>query len=321
LVNTPESNDWPPAKHGRTGAEKTLYEAKVDLHKQQEINKFTAGRNLDAQIARDKATFDAENAEKKADADAKLALDKAFVEAVFEVAKGAIDRARSGAESVRSAAAAIMVIYTGVLGVAFSVTDRPLPPRGFLAAFFLGLAIVLSTFYLAYQSKRDDKVDVPKFGEDDDPYAVGQKLSRAFVLWNRSGASGGRYPLRASVAALAVAIFFLPAPFITFSGNEVSGSAPPSGIHWPKLPKLKHGTDATLANTLYTAKVSERADRRKAEIQASKVVTTGRDWAWIGAGLGGLLAVGLLPLIIGGLVDRDQYTTPNDKLPTPMAEE
>lgn len=76
---------------------------------------------------------------------AKIALEKSFVDHIFDVAKGSIDRARAGAEKVQTAATAIAGLYTTVLGVSFSVTEKPLPGRGLIAPIFLGAAIVAST--------------------------------------------------------------------------------------------------------------------------------------------------------------------------------
>jgi hypothetical protein len=59
-----------------------------------------------------------------------------FHESMLEVAKGGIDPARQGADAIRTAAAAVGVIYTGVLGLAFSA-DHPLPVRGLSPAVFL----------------------------------------------------------------------------------------------------------------------------------------------------------------------------------------
>lgn len=322
MVNTEEFGDWPPAKEGDADAAKTLYAGKVEAHKQEEIDR--AGKLLDEEIADRAADRDAGIADKKADLDAKLAIDKAFVDGVITVAQGSLDRARAAATFVQAAATAIVGLYAGALTVSFSATDRPLPPRGFLAAFFLAVAVVLATIYVAYFSKFADDTDPPEITENDGPHEAGMKVARAFVKWNRSGAMQRRYWLRASVIALAVGLMFLPAPFITFSANEVSGSAPPSAIAWPSPPPIKDAKQADLENTLYTAQVAETAARRNADIQASKVVTSGRDWLWIGIGVPlGLLVIFLLPLGIKALVGEgsDQPGGNNGPLPTPMLHE
>jgi len=54
--------------------------------------------------------------------------------------------------TVQKAAAAIAALYTPLLGVVFSVNDNPLPSRGVIPVLFLGLAILSSTAYLAYQT-------------------------------------------------------------------------------------------------------------------------------------------------------------------------
>ena len=73
-----------------------------------------------------------------------------FFKAIYEVQKGSIDRVRSGAEFVEKAAAGILAVYSAVLGVVFSVSDKaPLPVRGLIPAIFLALALVLAAFFLA----------------------------------------------------------------------------------------------------------------------------------------------------------------------------
>jgi hypothetical protein len=66
-----------------------------------------------------KKRTDAEIASAQADRDAALALDQSFYEAVFDVAKGSIDRARASADFVQKGASAVVAIYGAVLGVAF----------------------------------------------------------------------------------------------------------------------------------------------------------------------------------------------------------
>src|SRR5688572_10067084 len=55
-----------------------------------------------------------------------FALEQKLHETLFTVATGAVERARSGAQFVQTAASAIGVLYTGVLAVIF-VSETPVP--------------------------------------------------------------------------------------------------------------------------------------------------------------------------------------------------
>jgi hypothetical protein len=76
-----------------------------------------------------KKRTDQEIARAKAERDADLGVEEEYYKAVFEVAKGSIDRARSFAETVQKATGAIITLYTAILALAFSVSERPLPGR------------------------------------------------------------------------------------------------------------------------------------------------------------------------------------------------
>ncbi len=83
-----------------------------------------------------------------------FALEQKLHETLYTVATGSIDRARSGAQFVQTAASAIGVLYTGVLAVIF-VSDTPVPARGFIPTLFLAASIGLATAYLAFVNKMD----------------------------------------------------------------------------------------------------------------------------------------------------------------------
>jgi hypothetical protein len=84
-----------------------------------DLEKVRYGAELQLHTARAAA----DQALEKAEADTDFALVKSFHEALLDVSKASITRATTGAESVRTAAAAIGVIYTGVLGLTFSVGE------------------------------------------------------------------------------------------------------------------------------------------------------------------------------------------------------
>src|SRR5580765_4158084 len=142
---------------------------------QEEFNKQLDLANLEVR----KKRTDAEIANAKADRDAALASNQKFYEAVFDVAKGSIDRARESADFVQKGASALVAIYGAVLGVAFSVSDRPLPARGIIPAFFLGLAVVCASYFIAWLPDADAKADeADATGE-----TQGEKLANTFITW------------------------------------------------------------------------------------------------------------------------------------------
>lgn len=198
-----------------------------------------------------------EIARKKALTDADLALQQEYYKAVLEVGKGSIERARSSAEIVQKSSAAIVTLYTGVLALAFSVTDNPLSEKALFSTVLLGLAIVLSTAFLAYVPSPGDS-DTPDSAGDEQQ--LGERLTNMFVRWNRDVALNRGHLLRASVIALAGAVLLLPAPFIAIGAKE----GPRTEVKWPTPPA--EGDDVRLTSILYKAQVAEAAERRKAPV-------------------------------------------------------
>src|SRR5262245_3872547 len=94
-----------------------------------------------------------------ADRAAARALELEYYKGVLEVAKGSIERARGAAEFVQKASGGIGVIYAAILGVAFSVSERPLPSRGVLPAIFLGISVVCATYFLAWLPTREPRAE------------------------------------------------------------------------------------------------------------------------------------------------------------------
>jgi hypothetical protein len=188
---------------------------------------------------------------------------------------------------VQKAAGTIATLYTGVLALAFSVSERPLPIRGLAAPVLLGLAIVLSTVYLAYLTPGRD-VNLPK-PHSNWRVATMRRLA-FFVEWTRAGAMNRRYWLHASVIALAFAIALLPAPFVAIAGSsEDARDAAREARAWPPAP----GGEAELAEILYAAQVSEAAALRDA---AAELIEDGAEWPWRAASGGGAVLALLVPL-------------------------
>jgi hypothetical protein len=251
-----DQDSWPdPAPQSEEQAQ-ALYAAKLEARK----------KRTDQEIGR-----------AASDAAADTALNQSFFQGILDVAKGSIDRARASADFVQKAAAAIGAIYTTILGVSFSVADRPFPSRGLPAAIFLGVAIVCSTYFLAWldptESKRQDDI------LDDAPpgTSLGWRRVRFYVRWNRHASRDRAKWLRASVVALAAAIALLPAAFIPI--GHVASHAP---THWPAAKDAAPSEPVALRAILYQAQVTQAAN------PATSAATGRLDWIWwvIAAGLG-----------------------------------
>lgn len=267
-----DRHGWPtsstPRNETPSDFDKALDNAKLEVRK----------KRAEEEIARAQAERAVDNA-----------VEQAYYSAVIDLAKGAVDRARASAETVQKAAAAIVTLYTGLLTAAFVAASHPLPFRGVFAAVLLGLAVALSTWFLAYLPDPDkpeqDPADVGPQG-----LSLNDQTVRTFVLWTRRSALSRGYPLRASVLALAASLFFLPAPFVQKGTTQSSTTT----ATWPTVPKQPQ--DAELKKILYTAQVTEAAEQHKAA-----VADEGNETFWWTAFLIALGAVFLGPLI-GSLI-------------------
>jgi hypothetical protein len=243
-------------------------------------------KRTDQEIASAKALQDGNIEREKAKRDSDLVVEQEYYKAVLEVAKGSIDRARASAETVQKASAAIVTLYTGVLALAFSVADNPLPAKALFAAIMLGVAICLSTGFLAYVPDPDPKEERGAETGVRERAPVGERLTSMFVRWTRRAAlQRGRW-LRGSVVALAGAVALMPAPFVTIGGKERDGT----DVAWPKV-SSKAGSDPELQKIVYTAQVAEAADQRKAPLAEDEL-----KWPWWA--LAGTTAFATLAVIV-----------------------
>jgi len=239
-------------------------------------------KRTDAEVARSQAALDAGIARSQADAEANIAAKAQFSSAIIDVGKGALERARGSADTVQKAGATMVTLYTAVLAVAFSVSERPLPTRGLIPAILLGVAIALSTGFVAYLPRPGEKPrDVP-----DGPIPI-EQLPDTFVAWTSDAALARRKWLRASVVALGIAVFFLPAPFIALHHNTAS----PPASDWP-TPANIGTSDTALEQIVYKAQVDEASKRHTAPVADDK-----NNGAWWWAFGGALLAIAVIPQI------------------------
>jgi hypothetical protein len=256
----------------------------------------------DVDLARAEAAADREL--EKIEATSDFSLNQAFHQGLMDVEKGSIDRATAGAESVRNAAAAIGVIYTGILGLAFSVGDRPLPARGTIPAFFLGLSIVLATAYMAYLTDPPEETEWPQGGRSV-PLNQSERTS-AFIRWIGDKVRNRAYVLRTAVTALGFGVAFLPVGFVSLGttpsplvseaqGTEVSIAS------WPSPPP--DIDDPALQQVLYEAQVAEAKEQRAIAQQT----TPSESWSNIRvrvvyiAAAASIFLVFLIPLLVGKL--------------------
>jgi hypothetical protein len=173
-----------------------------------------------------------------------------FWGAVLELFKDSVDRARSGAEFVEKAAASVATVYAGVLGLAFSVSDNPLPLRGLIPAVFLGLAIAGAAYYLAYPSHSASTLETP----DDDGSL--EQWTNTFTELTRRMVSRRGWALRAGIVSLAFGALFLPTPFVKV---KTAPPKPPTEIRWPTLPSA----NLPLQRILFLEQVKEAGRLRR----------------------------------------------------------
>jgi hypothetical protein len=203
---------WPnlPSSDDQAALKKARYQAQLD-------NELASRRELaaeaaaDAQLRRDL---------QKSAQDAEVALNQSVHDARINIAQTAIERGLSGAEFVRNAAAGIVTLYTGLLGVTYATTNggTTLPARGIAPAILLGLGLACATAYAALLSQTP-RAMAPKPHSDLATFQ-GRRLN-AFIDWASNIAMGRAYFLHASVFALFFGVLSLPAPFINISDRFV----------------------------------------------------------------------------------------------------
>lgn len=153
-----------------------------------------------------------------------LALWQAFHEAVLEIGSSGIDRIRDSAKQVQVSATAIQGVYGAVLGVVFAAGKSALPIRGVFPALFLGLAIVLATFFISFLVVPENVASW-----QGGPTLREAQVSRSFwfVAWTRSAYVGRFWLLQSATVALAIGVFLFPLPFLSpGAGADAAASAP-----------------------------------------------------------------------------------------------
>jgi hypothetical protein len=231
---------WPAYPSDDAAAEygKIVYQAEVDLAKEP--------------LGRDEALY---TKERTTEAD----LFRDLQDRIREVAAGRAGRRDALAETVQKASAAIVTLYTGLLGLVFAAGDRQLPARGLIPAVFLGAAVALATAYSAF-------VVTPRtvgFPGGSIPRASAWSQTRGFVTWIYASVQRERWLIRAAVLALAAGLAFLPAPFVTAATSSEPGAPPVTA--WPAVPPVTDPAQASLELVLFKAQVDEASAARAAE--------------------------------------------------------
>jgi hypothetical protein len=231
--------DWPPVISVHQGddaadAKKTLYETQVKAFAdwmQAEVQAQIAARQAVTAAATDEQKTVAASERARADArklddDASTTAEYANFYAVFQAvqaayigaARDSINNAQARAQFVVTAAAAIGTLYTGLLGLVYGISSpgHALPERGIWAGVFVGLAIVLATYYLAYLTRRPSG---PPTHPSPEPRQDAIQRVHDFVAWSRDTVLARHFFLQCAVISLGVGVAVLPLAFITISNT------------------------------------------------------------------------------------------------------
>ncbi len=229
-------------------------------------------------------------------------LDRNTQEKLFETLLDAttksVERARASGQYVQGAAAAVGTLYTAVLALVFTAKDNPLPFRGLLPTFFLGLAVVLAAFYVAFLTQPRGTAG-PRFGSFTADEA--RMIIRAdfFVRWSNRMVAERQEFIRGAVMSLAIGVVLLPVGFIDLPATDptpVADSAAtsqvaiatPSPVPTP-WPTPEFVSPPEVAAVLYQAQLDEFTGQDgEAAAEADDLGLT------VGLGIVGLVAVGLV---------------------------
>lgn len=232
---------WPAYPNADAGGElaKILYAAEIEVAKED--------RGRDFKLVTQNWTTEGE-------------LFKDLQERLREIAVGRAGQRMAIAEMVQKASAAIVTLYTGLLGLVFAANGSQLPVRALVPAIFLGAAVALSTAYVAFVTPPGTEHFVPP-----------QSLARSgawqqtigLITWVNTGIQRRRWLIQAAVLSLAAGLAFLPAPFVT----AAAGSGPPAAptTAWPSVPVAASAAQAALQGILFQAQVDETRASRAAE--------------------------------------------------------
>ncbi|HET7121112.1 MAG TPA: hypothetical protein VFI17_07665 [Solirubrobacterales bacterium] len=265
----------------------------------------------DLDSAEDTATTELQ----KARWESEFSLAKLFHEKISEVAAGSVERSRDSAKYIQTASAAIATLYTGSLGLVFSVTDHPLPLRGVFATVFLGLSVALAAAYLAF-------ITTPrrlKMFEGGASMTEQQMNRTAFLIkWVNTTVRDRRWAIRASVLCLGFGVAFIPAAFISSHRPAAVPAAPAA----PTIPGEVAPSLTTQATKLFEAQA--KGFEEAVEAQSSAVTKASEESEEISAkekttnlialalALGALIMALLGPVVWEKTVDKKREEKEGD---------
>lgn len=150
--------------------------------------------------------------------------DAAFEDTLFTVITGATDRAKNAVTVLQGAATALLAIYTGLLGFVYSATGEALPLRAIITPVFLGLAVLLSTYYTSFV--------YPRVGDTTSGATLPTSTPRdlrmaervdALVLYVGVLTQRRAWALRAAVVALSIGLVAIALPFVEGAPDNSAG--------------------------------------------------------------------------------------------------
>lgn len=188
-------------------------------------------------------------------------FDDEWAKARMELAREGVARSRAAAELVQKASVALATVYTALLGLAFSVAERPLNTNALVPAIFIGLGIVCPVVYSGFVTATQTtstwepkQVRAPRRWEQVNAFT--DEVNR--LVSTRS------WWLRAGITATAVGLVLIPIPFLTTS-------SPPPAVEIPAPRAVTSAPEATLEAIRYEAEVAEVTRRRAAEQRAEPI--------------------------------------------------
>lgn len=228
--------------------------------------------------------------------DAKITSLQSMHEHLYDVAAASPERAVHAADTVQKASAAIAALYTGVLALIFSVSGTRLPLRGITAPLFLGLAVVLSTAYLAYiKPEIESRRAYPALarGGAFEPLAYA-RLS-TFIEIMTSMVERRSWMLRGAVVSLGVGLAAIALPFLSGPAPAISAETEKQieSVHpWPSpIPEATSPNEVNMYKSQLDEAAAVRAKARVNPPGTADIVSSADFFLWSIAA--GVLIVGL----------------------------
>ena len=199
------------------------------------------------------------------------AAQQAVFQAYLDVAKGQVDRAQARAVFIQTAASGVATAYAAILAFTFGMTSakaKPFPIQGVVSPVFLGFAIVLATFYLAYF--RDPRANPKTEGVVVRRNASPTIQRNAFIIWTNMIVGQRLAFLHAAIVSFAWGVGTLPlayGPFDATTAKLVVVFAVITTLCLPPLlsavtPAAPVQTEVDSTTTPLTASLAHRTDLR-----------------------------------------------------------